>query len=243
MPAPWPNATEEETLAYEAATKLADSEFENIIVKQAGPTVRKYVNASKANFLPVGDWNLKGLYRPPNAEMSDFERLRYEPIISEMREKGLGTEFAEDEVYAVGSSGAQPETYAHEFKHRQFEHEGRTFNLGPSEESSVRTWAAFRASTPREWYKAVRANLRSGESLRDTEQRLQKKFKNYSFRRHLLEAEAKAREEHGDAPKRRGMLGMFDSLYKDQEEALERRQQNWSLDKYIAQQELTKGIK
>lgn len=234
MPAPWPNATEQASLAYEAAVRLADAEFENVVVKHAGPTVRKYVDAGKANFLPVGDWNLLGTYLPPGSSMSASELAYFKPIFDEME----GKTFVEDEVNAIGVRGAQPDVWGHEFKHRQFAHEKRTFVLGPSNEEATQYWDAFRASTPEQWYTTMRIMRNRGETLKETEQRVKKAFDVRSFRDQFIKEEVKARETSGDRPKNRGPLGLFSSLYKDQEEAFERRQRAWSLDKYEAQQAL-----
>lgn len=231
--APWPDSTAAEDAAYALEAQMWDFEFEREVVQQGGPQLAEHFDADKARMLPVGNWDLQGLYRPPGAKsIMDIER--YKPVADILREKGIEPP-AEDTVSAVGASNATPQIWAHEFSHRRDETEqrstGERYNL---------IHDAFRSDNAFEWADSVtrwkRFNQRrfdkddSIKTYADIERDLKETIA--TNRNTLLQEEVDARESEGDVPIDREGWFTSDSLFKDQEEQLERRAHSWSIKKY-----------
>lgn len=236
--APWPDSTPEEDAAYALQAQLWDMEFEGEVVSQGGPQLQGVVEAERAKLLPVGNYNLQGMYRGPEAE-SIMEINRYGPIADALKEKGLEAP-GPDTVAAVGASNANTQIWAHEFGHR------RDTQRGGGSERYRLIHDAFRSDTPFEWAAAVnrwyalnKRRWRKNDSINtyaDVERDLKENIAR--SRNSLLQTEVDARESEGDVPIKRDGWFTSESLRKDQEEQMERRSKSWSIEKY---NEIVKG--
>jgi hypothetical protein len=237
--APWPDSTPEEDAAYALQAQLWDMEFEGEVVSQGGPQLQGVVEAERARLLPVGNYNLQGMYRGPDSE-SIMEIGRYGPIADKLREKGIEAP-GPDTVAAVGASNANPQIWAHEFGHRLDQQQG-----GGGRERRRLIHDAFRSDTPFEWAAAVnrwyalnKRRWKNDDSINtyaDVERHLKETIA--SNRNSLLQTEVDAREAEGDVPIKREGFFTTESLHKDQEEQMERRSKSWSIEKY---NEIVKG--
>lgn len=230
--APWPDSTKAEDAAYALATQMIDMEFEGNIVKQGGPQLQGVVEADRATLLPVGTYNVQGIYRPPGGK-DIMEAGRYDLIADKLRAKGLeGPE--EDSVAAVGAANANDQVWSHEFSHRRDEQRGggsETYNL---------IHDAFRSDTPFEWADAV-SRWRSWNrdafakdddinTYEDVENHLKKAIE--LRKDSLISTEVEAREGQDAVPVKRDGWFNPESLRRDQEEQMKRRSHSWSIKKY-----------
>lgn len=231
--APWPDSTEAEDAAYALAAQMIDMEFEGNIVKQGGPQLQGVVEADRARMLPVGTYNVQGLYRPPGAESIMEEGGRYGLIADKLRERGLEGP-GEDTVAAVGAANANDQLWAHEFGHR------RDHQKGVGSERYRLIHDAFRSDNPFEWAEAVgrwytwnRRRWADNDNI-NTYQDVERDLKEQIERsRHtLLGTEVDARKEQGSVPMKREGIFNRETLLKDQADQMERRSHSWSIDKY-----------
>ena len=231
--APWPDSTAKEDAAYALQAQLWDMEFEREVIQQGGPQLAGHVDADRARMLAVGNWNLQGMYSPPDSKsIMDIEA--YGPIADQLRDRNIEPPGL-DTVSAVGASNANPQIWAHEFGHRRDERLS-----GGGRERNRLIHDAFRSDDAWEWGAAVNRwyayNKRRFSkddqinTFTDVEHHLKEAIANN--RNALLQVEADARKEEGDMPMRREGMFNAESLYRDQEEQLERRSKSWSLKKY-----------
>lgn len=249
-PAPWPNATPEESRAYSEQASLGDADFEREVVSNAPPQVAPYVDADRATYLGPESYNLRGFYTPPHlyveSDKSPSGKMlnpkvgtkRYSDLMAKYRNTNprLG-ELEADTVYALGT-GAEPNIWAHEFGHRMMEHEKLSPLMG--EERSIQVMQAFYARTPFEWASSVRAWYTLNKRKQDYEnyQQVEDHLLSVidSWKDTIIDSEVEARKTEGDNPKdRKTFFGLIDSggsLRKDAEEGYEKRKNHWSVDRY-----------
>ena len=230
--APWPDSTAEEDASYALAKQLWDMEFEGEVVSQAGPQSAEYVDADRARALPVGNYNVQGLYRGPDVE-SITETERYAPIADALAKRGIEPP-GPDTASAVGMSNANTQIWGHEFGHRRDEFEG-----GGGERRRL-VHDAFRSDTPFEWAAAVnrwyafnKRRFQKDDTInnyKDIEAHLKKTIE--SNLDSLINVEVEAREGEGDVPIKREGFFNRETLDKDQREEATRRSHSWSIDKY-----------
>ena len=235
--------------AYAQNVALGNAEFEREVAQFGGPTVEPFVDADKANVVPIGDWNLLGLYRKEG--VTGPSAPRYKSVEAAMKEVGFG-EFKTGEVHAIGAKGSQPDVWSHEFGHRRFDVTDAKPIIGFfGKEKSLLLWGAFRARSEHEWQRAIdhwiAANPNNDyETDADAEKHLKKILGLWS--ENFVDMEVAAMEKQGnlpihqeaDVPMKGFFNEMFDrkekglvpgSLKTDVETRLERRKKNWNIDK------------
>lgn len=231
--APWPDSTEAEDAAYALEKQMWDFEFQRAVVDQGGPQLAGYVDPEKARLLGVGNFNLQGMYSPPDAK-SIMDNERYGLITDQLKARNIEPP-GPDTVSAVGASNANPQIWAHEFGHRRDE-----LLHGGGRERNRLIHDAFRSDSPFEWaaavnrwyaYNKVRFNKDDDiNTFTDVEHHLKEAIA--SNRNALLQTEVDAREAEGDVPMRREGMFQTESLHRDQEDQMERRSNSWSLEEY-----------
>ena len=149
--APWQGATSEQDAAYAQSVAAMNMDTESHLKAVTGPVGQLAIDMEAAGFIDAASTGAtKGFYIPPSR---NEEKLIEESNTPRMKQAG-GPQLQKDWVYAQGAGSATDRIYAHEFRHKYFQHKGMR-DEPINDKRLMKTFDGYRADTKEEFLDAV----------------------------------------------------------------------------------------